>query len=248
MDREKRLAEILGDDQRTHPREMLSYRDLRLLLQYDPWIREELKSLLSVQNLTVKTTEEEKPEEISAESLKSQCPHETVYDETEPDHFHEDLKDTADAPKQEPEPDPLVLELAPALMLLQRIQEDEGLAKSWLRPDESRGQSLMRVMAIASQWDRILLLWDDLCERCKKKKRPCTEGESQILEGSVALHNLGWKDRKAGLVYVKNGEKYDHKSHMEIASSGNKITALLLPGLQNASGEVQKRPLVSKEA
>ena len=248
MDREKRLAEILGDDQRTQPREMLTYRDLRLLLQYDPWLREELKNLLSIQTLPAKTAEEEKPEEISAESLKTQCLHETEFGETEPELFPKDLNETADAPMQEPKPDPLVVELAPALILLRRIQEDEGLAKSWLRPDEGRGQSLMRVMAIAPQWDSILRLWDDLCERCKKMKRPCTEEEFQILEGSVALHNLGWKDCKAGLVYVKSGEKYDHKTHMEIEPSGKKISALWLPGLQNASGVVQKKPLVSTEA
>ncbi|HCN46784.1 MAG TPA: hypothetical protein DIT18_14930, partial [Pseudomonas sp.] len=67
--------------------------------------------------------------------------------------------------------------LLPERELLDCIRADATLAQGWLAVDEPEDRQLVRVIATASQWDRLLLLWDHLAARCKSEQRGVSANE-----------------------------------------------------------------------
>jgi hypothetical protein len=152
----------------------------------------------------------------------------------------------ASPPSHPPAPDPLRAQLAPALQLLALVKADAELAGLWLSAGaESEGQQAIRLVAIAAQWDRILTLWDRLAERCKTGRRPATAAERQTLAACLEMHNLIWTDRRAALQAAEPGAAFDFNRHERALPTGETVTAEWLPGLLNAAGQPQKKPLVA---
>ena len=142
-------------------------------------------------------------------------------------------------------PDPLRKELSPELALLQLVKADKELCMDWLgEAPETEGRQLVRLIAVASQWDHVMQLWDRLAGRCKKDKRAATPDERQILQVSLDLHNLIWHETAARLQLVEMGVDYDYRIHERGTPQGDKVSAEWLPGLVNAAGDVKKKPLV----
>jgi hypothetical protein len=153
------------------------------------------------------------------------------------------------APPPPPTPpapvDPLRAQLATELALLKAVRADEELANDWLLPEgENEGQQLIRLIARISQWDTIVDLWDLLANRCKQNKRAASPAERQILAATVKAHNLRWHGRQAKLYDAEVGSSFDFRQHNRGTPTGETICAQWLPGLMNAGGEPQKKPLI----
>ena len=143
-----------------------------------------------------------------------------------------------------PVQDPLRGQLAPELALLKAVKADAELAQAWLWADESEGRQLVRLLAVLSEWDEVLRLWSCLADRCKNGQRAATPAELHLLQAALALHNLRWRDRSARLVRADSGVPFHHESMERGPSKGNTVAGVWLPGLENAAGQAQKKPLV----
>ncbi|MGI9213734.1 MAG: hypothetical protein ACR2HF_14790 [Methylococcaceae bacterium] len=193
----------------------LTYSDLVLVLKNDPDIRSIMYELVS--------------EKLQESPIAKNNPT-TAPAITNPDPSSETLRQ----------------QLTPQLKLLKLIQADSELCGDWLGgKTETEGQQLVRLIAIAAQWDRIGLLWDRLKNRCQTENRPCNESEQAILDGMLAIHNLIWNgNRTAKLATVSTGTIYDYTQHLRVNPMGETIKALWLPGLINVAGTLQKLSLV----
>lgn len=140
--------------------------------------------------------------------------------------------------------DTLRQQLAPELALLQAVRADADLAAAWLHGQTDEGRQLLQLVVCAAQWDVLSDLWDKLASRCKQGQRAARADELYILQTSLALHNLRWRDRQARLVDVAAGTIYDYERHQRGTTSGDTVRAQWLPGLQNAGGHLHKKPLV----
>lgn len=143
-----------------------------------------------------------------------------------------------------PVQDPLRGQLAPELALLKAVKADAELAQVWLWGDESEGRQLVRLLAVLSEWDEVLRLWSCQADRCKNGQRAATPAELHLLQAALALHNLRWRDRSARLVRVDSGLPFHHETMERGPSKGNIVAGVWLPGLENAAGQAQKKPLV----
>lgn len=132
----------------------------------------------------------------------------------------------------------------PERELLDCINMDPALKHAWLSVDEPVERQLVRLIAVASQWDRLLLLWDRLAARCKDEQRDASATEQKILAHCLALHNLVWQERQANLQPVQTGMPFDPLSHERGTLHGDTVSAQWLPGLRNAAGQLQRKPLV----
>ena len=103
---------------------------------------------------------------------------------------------------------------------------------------------MVRLIAIASQWDRLLLLWDRLAARCKDEQRSASSTEQRILTRSLELHNLVWQEHQASLQTVQAGASFDPLLHERGTLHGDAVSEQWLPGLRNAAGQLQRKPLV----
>lgn len=146
-----------------------------------------------------------------------------------------------------PSPAPLTVEcqaFGPERELLDCINMDPALKQAWLSVDEPVERQLVRLIAVASQWDQLLLLWDRLAARCKDEQRHASATEQQILARCLALHNLVWHEHQASLQPVQTGTPFDPLSHERGTLHGDTVSAQWLPGLRNAAGQLQRKPLV----
>lgn len=132
----------------------------------------------------------------------------------------------------------------PERELLGWITQDPALKHAWFSIEEPVERQLVRLIAIASQWDRLLLLWDGLAARCKDEQRTASTTEQNILARCLALHNLIWQERQAGLCSVSSGTPFDPLCHQRGTLHGDIVSAQWLPGLRNAAGQLQRKPLV----
>lgn len=226
--KERRLHELQEDAKKgvsTYCLEKLTYPDLLLLLKEDKMLRELIRSLLKTKQDDDEATQPETPAaepEPPAPKARSYSP-----------------------PLATVSQDPLRLHLKPELDLLAWVRADAELAALWLPDDaEPEARQLIRLVALLAQWDQVLRLWDQLAERCKSARRPATAVERRILAAALDIHNLVWRDRAARLQPVESGIAFDFKQHERGVSTGETIRAEWLPGLLNAAGQLQKKPLV----
>lgn len=153
----------------------------------------------------------------------------------------------APPPSPDPQESAAVIEhqpFGPERELLDWINTDPALKDAWLSVDEPVERRLVRLIAIASQWDRLLLLWDRLGARCKDEQRGASSSEQKILSRSLELHNLVWQEHQASLQTVQAGTSFDPLSHERGTLHGDAVSAQWLPGLRNAAGQLQRKPLV----
>lgn len=132
----------------------------------------------------------------------------------------------------------------PERELLDWINTDPALKDAWFSVDEPVERQLVRLIAIASQWDRLLLLWDRLAARCKDEQRSASSTEQRILTRSLELHNLVWQEHQASLQTVQAGAPFDPLLHERGTLHGDAVSEQWLPGLRNAAGQLRRKPLV----
>lgn len=214
----------------------LTRSDLLLLLQHDPEVRQATQL---VDQPVEAATEADEPDRAEKEGF---CPTETQVSAVEPPRLAYRLPAEPAVP---PARDSWREELSPELELLAWVQADEALYASWLgQPGDTVARQLVKLIAVASQWEQVLLLWDRFASRCKQEQRPASMTERQILKRCLALHNLIWQGRQARLQQALPGEDYEPRQHDRGTVRGDTVSAEWLPGLLNAAGQLQKKPLV----
>ncbi len=223
---QQRLAELQKESRWSSER--LSRSDLLLLLQADPEVQEVIRQLI-----------------VPAETVLPVLLPEPVRDFDESSACDQ-LAITLPAPAALPAPreDGLRAVLAPELQLLAWIEQDRELSLTWLGAENDGERRLVRLIAVAAQWDRLLLLWDRLASRCKEEARPASRVEQQILSRCLALHNLIWQGRQASLQVALPGESFDPLRHERGILHGDHVCSEWLSGLCNAAGQLQRKPLV----
>lgn len=130
---------------------------------------------------------------------------------------------------------------------LQQVRQDEGLARVLLGDDLRGVDALARLIARGSNWGILQEAWDLVAKRCSAGPRMATNAELTILDSCLTAHNLIWENKKAVRVLVTAGERYDGKHHRRTGMTGDRIRKTLLPGIQNAGGELALKPLVETE-
>lgn len=237
-----RLNELKGKKDIWGRREepALTRSDLLLLLRHDGEIRQVI--LQAVDQQAEAMTEADEPDEPELAEKESFCPTETQVSVVEPPRRAYRL---SAEPALPPARDTWREELSPELELLAWVQADEALCAAWLgQSDETAARQLVRLIAVASQWEQVLLLWDRFAARCKQEQRPASMTERQILKRCLALHNLIWQGRQARLQQALPGADYEPRQHDRGTVCGDTVSAEWLPGLLNAAGQLQKKPLV----
>jgi hypothetical protein len=144
---------------------------------------------------------------------------------------------------------------APAeiLAFLREVRQDAELAALWLGQTawdgtaQGEGRQLLCLVARATQWQNLLDAWDALAGRCKQQGRATGPAELRLLDAALGVHNLLWDGRQAAFITAEAGAAFDYKQHERGTPTGETIRALWLPGLRNAAGQVQKKPLVGTE-
>jgi hypothetical protein len=218
--------------------ERLTVRDFLLLLNHDDSVRQLIKDI--VQDNTLNTLSDQNDDPDFDEVLEKPAP----------------MSAPATIPKRPaPVPTPVVVvqkpdilrtDLAPELQLLRLVNKDLKLARAWLgEEEEPEGRQLVRLVAVASQWNQILLLWDRLAERCRQAQRKATQDELSILGSSLDLHNLIWDGKAAEMQHANLGDSFDYDYHERGRSTGDDVRGEWLPGLISAAGMRQRKILVA---
>jgi hypothetical protein len=83
-----------------------------------------------------------------------------------------------------------------------------------------------------------------LADRCKNGQRAVTRAELSILQATLELHNLRWRDRIARLLTAEIGAAFHHETMERGTPKGSTVAEVWLPGLENAAGQALKKPLV----
>lgn len=228
----------------------LSLDDLLLLLEHEPTVHALIQRICAAPDAAASPAQEADAVLDEAPEAIPDAPSDEVFDEAgqslpEP----APIAHTPHAPKAfHTAPDRLYQQLTPWLGLLDDLRSDPELAALLLgrSAQASEAAQLLTLAACAAQWDITERLWELLAQRCKQGKRPATASEQAALEHAVQLHNLRWQDRQACLSHISPGAEADYEQH-QIASgqSGARVQAQWLPGLQDASGKLRKKPLVS---
>lgn len=234
-DQEKRLEKLTKES--SFP-EKLTYTDLLLLLEQDERVQSLIRSLAQAE------------EQVSEPETPTQETKREMLLETEDTPLL-----TTSEPQPEPKPEPrppsqaevFYAQLKPQLEFLHAAQVDKEIASLWLKEDESEAAALVRLLARASQWDQLTELWDLFASRCKKQERALTNSENQLLQYSLACYNLTLNSRQAELLWPECPAAFDHQQHTRGTPQGETVTAIWLPGLTNAAGKLQKKPLVATQ-
>jgi hypothetical protein len=216
-DEQRRLEKIRGSDR--YFSEKLSYADLCLLLTHDQVLRE-----LVLAATTINRHEPALP-------------------------FNQEMQVPIDKRRREIKPVaaavPLHIELEKQLNMLAILKQDIELQTLWLGQSTATNQSpLVKVIAISANWDRILELWDIIAARCKKTANPANTAEMTILFGAIDIHNHIWQGTAVTVNHAVVGGKYDFNTQTRINNGGEVVLIELLPGICNAAGEQQRKPLI----
>ncbi|MBE0508495.1 MAG: hypothetical protein IBX50_17545 [Marinospirillum sp.] len=231
-DKEKRLEKLTKESSLP---EKLTYTDLLLLLEQD----EQVQSL--IRQLALTADQPPVPESSAQDEQTEMQGSDPILAEAEP------VPEPVTEPQPPTEAELFYAALTPQLEFLQAVQADQEIAAIWLKEDETQAQSLVRLLARASQWDQLIELWDVFASRCKKQERALTASEKQLLLHSLACYNLTLNSRQAELIWPECPAVFDHQQHTRGTPQGEKVIAVWLPGLTNAAGKLQKKPLVATQ-
>lgn len=125
---------------------------------------------------------------------------------------------------------------------LKQVQSHPELV-SILLPN--RDDNVLQLIAIASQWNNVLRVWDAIATQVKNTQQAISATEQQILEHSLALFNLTLQSNQATLKNPETGESYDYDIHQKVSGSGGSVEQVLLAGLYNAAGENVRAAIVT---
>ncbi|XID74649.1 hypothetical protein ACF3NA_09020 [Alkanindiges sp. WGS2144] len=122
--------------------------------------------------------------------------------------------------------------LKPEFDFLQQVQAHPEISKILL---PNHDENILQLIAIASQWNNVLRIWDALAAQVKNTQQAISVTERTILEHSLALFNLTLQSNQATLQDPEIGENYDYDIHQKVSGSGGNIEQVLLAGLCNAA-------------
>lgn len=215
--------------------ETLTVRDLMLLLRHDSTVRQIIQEISQDYTFSDDFMSQEEAVDATLDKQVAMTASATI------------LKRPAKAPSMGThQSEMLRTDLAPELKLLCLVNKDLELARAWLsEEDESEGRQLVRLVAVASQWNQILLLWDRLAERCRQAQRKATHDELSILGSSLDLHNLIWDGKAAEMQHANLGDSFDYDYHERGRSTGDDVRDEWLPGLISAAKIRQRKILVA---
>ena len=110
--------------------------------------------------------------------------------------------------------------------------------------------ALIQLVAVLSQSDNLLRLWQTIKDRCDSQQRPAADAELQLLHAALGWHNYNWPKRPYTLIdaAVRGSYDFDRHNRSKHSPSGEKIAQLLLPGLADGSGKAIGRALVCTAA
>jgi len=131
--------------------------------------------------------------------------------------------------------------------LLEMVKSEADILSSWLNSDDSQEIAEARVMACAADFERISNLWDELGKKCKESQTPITEKQALLLQDVLVVFNLTLTHRRAEVVKVDIGSKFDYELHNDMGISGKIIQMQIMPGLKNPAGKLHKKPIVKLE-
>lgn len=132
--------------------------------------------------------------------------------------------------------------IKPEFAFFKQVQNHPELA-SILLPNGD--ENLLQLIAISSQWNNVLRVWDALAIQVKKTQQTISTTEQQILEHSLALFNLTLQSNQAILQSPELGASYDYDIHQKVSGSGGSIEQILLAGLYNAASDNVRTAIVA---
>lgn len=135
---------------------------------------------------------------------------------------------------------------APELALL---RQDTALAQALSLSPLPAGdtEALIHIVAVLAQRDNLERLWSALKERCEAERRPTSAAEQALLSAALAWYNYNWRTRPYRLIDAAPAAAYDFNAHLRSrhTNTGEAITAQLLPGIADGSGNPLCKALVS---
>ena len=129
------------------------------------------------------------------------------------------------------------------------LRQDTALAQALsLSPlPSSDTEALVQTVAVLAQRDNLERLWGVLKERCEAEHRPASAAEQALLSAALAWYNYNWRTRPYRLIDAAPAAAYDFNAHLRSrhTTTGEAITAQLLPGIADGSGNPLCKALVS---
>lgn len=128
------------------------------------------------------------------------------------------------------------------------LRQDGELARQLgladLPPDDTA--ALIRVVAVLAQRDNMERLWEALRSRCEADRRAVSSDELPLLQAALEWYNHNWQSRPYQLIVVSPGMAYDfnYAQRSQQVLAGETVSQLLLPGIADGSGKVQRKALV----
>ncbi len=107
--------------------------------------------------------------------------------------------------------------------------------------------ALAQAVSVLAQRDNLERLWGILKERCEVQQRPVNQAEQALLSKTLSWYNHNWQSRPYRLIEATTGGAYDYEQHLRSrhTASGERLAALLLPGIADGSGRAFCKALVS---
>ncbi len=106
--------------------------------------------------------------------------------------------------------------------------------------------AFIQVVAVLSQRDNLLRLWEVIKDRCEQENRAASAEERRLLDAALTWHNFNWRTQPYRLVELTPPCLYRHERHLRSRNSpaGEKVRELRLPGVADGRGDLVRKPLV----
>lgn len=140
----------------------------------------------------------------------------------------------------------------PHAKVVHMLRQDHALASALslhnLPQDDS--DALIQIVAVLAQSDTIKRLWGILKERSETSQRPASDDECALLQTALLWCNHNWHTHPYSLNAPAAGTRFNFETQQRCkhTPSGETITSLLVPGINNGSGSVFCKPIVSTQS
>lgn len=230
---EKRLYELR--EHRRFAKERIDYFDLMLLLKHDDELQQLIRSLVSNDDLkTLPITSDNQEQENVIEKI------------VEVDEVEKIVDVEKIVPQTIEFEGSICDELQSQFLLLNWLKSQPTLMQCMnLQPSFSHGKMLLAWCAFSSNLQNIIMLWEQISEKCSSEKRSATDQELQCLKLTIQQHNLNYQQHNVILEIVPEGAVFDFEKHKRvITAQGNNVEICCLPGLVDIHNKSLCKPLV----